>query len=208
MNIELKHISKRFGEEILFNDISLNFPASSSTALLGINGSGKSTLLQVIATYVMPTKGEVIYEQNGVIIDPESVFSHVSFCAPYLELIEEMTLTEFLHYHFTFKNALIPVEEMIRRIGLEHSADKWIEKFSSGMKQRVKLAQAIFADTPALFLDEPCTNLDQQGITLYHELIEAFCRHRILLVASNDVNEFDVCERRFSLEKNLLKTQE
>jgi len=154
----------------------------------------------------MPSKGEVIYEQNGIIIEPESVFTHISFCAPYLELIEEMTLTEFLAYHFTFKKPLIPVGEMIRKIGLENAADKWIEKFSSGMKQRVKLAQAIFADAPALFLDEPCTNLDEQGIALYHDLIEDFCRQRILIVASNDVNEFGVCERQYSLEKNLVKS--
>ncbi len=63
------------------------------------------------------------------------------------------------------------------------------------MKQRVKLAQAIFADTDAVFLDEPCTNLDENGIELYHRLIEGFCRSRILLVASNDRNEYDVCER-------------
>ena len=160
----------------------------------------------MIATYVMPSKGDVIYEVDGKVVEPESVYAHISFCAPYLELIEEMTLTEFLEYHFTFKKPLLPVREMIRKIGLTNSADKWIEKFSSGMKQRVKLAQAIFADTPALFLDEPCTNLDEQGIALYRSLIEEFCRHRILVVASNDHNEFDVCQRKYSLEKKGLMT--
>ena len=199
MKIILQHITKRFGEELLFNNISLSFNLPSSTALLGINGSGKSTLLQIIATYALPTKGEIIYEKNGNIIDPEQIFHSISFCAPYLELIEEMTLREFLAYHFSFKKAQLPIDEIIQIIGLEKSTHKLIEKFSSGMKQRVKLAQAIFADTPVLCLDEPCTNLDENGIELYHNLIEKYGRNRILIVASNDMNEFDVCEHRINI---------
>ena len=194
LKITVQHISKRFGEEVLFDALSLGFDTPSSTALLGINGSGKSTLLQLIATYIVPSKGEVIYEHEGQVLDPDLIFNHISFCAPYLELIEEMTLKEFLDYHFTFKTPLLPIDEIIRYIGLDASKDKLIEKFSSGMKQRVKLAQAIFSDTAAVFLDEPCTNLDENGIALYHRMIEGFCRHRILLVASNDKNEYDVCE--------------
>lgn len=197
LKIEVQHISKRFGDELLFDDVTLTFGTPSSTALLGINGSGKSTLLQIIATYVMPTKGDVVYLEDGKPVDQEMIYNHISFCAPYLELIEEMTLTEFLSYHFTFKRPLVGIDEMIRIIGLEASKDKPIEKFSSGMKQRVKLAQAIFADTAAVFLDEPCTNLDENGIQLYHRLIEDFCRSRILMVASNDRNEYDVCHSKF-----------
>lgn len=199
LNIELRNISKRFGDELLFHDISMNIQSPSSTALLGINGSGKSTLLQIIATYVIPTKGEVIYTKNDQRIDPEEVYQHISFCAPYLELIEEMTLLEFLNYHFTFKKPLITVNEMIEYIGLGTSSGKQIEKFSSGMKQRVKLAQSVFADTALLCLDEPCTNLDADGIALYHRMIEQFGRHRILVVASNDIDEYDVCKERFSV---------
>ncbi len=183
----------------MFDDISLTFELPSSTALLGINGSGKSTLLQIIATYMIPSKGEVIYEIEGKKIDPEDIFQSISLCAPYLELIEEMTLTEFLEYHFTFKKPVLPVDEMIRYIGLEHAQHKMIEKFSSGMKQRVKLAQAIFANTPVLFLDEPCTNLDDQGIALYKNLIEAYCRQRILIIASNNITEYEVCERTYKI---------
>ena len=201
MKINLQHISKYFGDELLFDDVSLSFSQPSSTALLGINGSGKSTLLQIIATYMMPSKGEIVYAQNDKIIDPENIYYHISFCAPYLELIEEMTLHEFLQYHFTFKKALLSIDEIIKQIGLQHAANKPIEKFSSGMKQRVKLAQAIFADTDVLFLDEPCTNLDEQGIALYHHLIETYCRERILIVASNDKVEYGVCQEVFQVGK-------
>jgi ABC-type multidrug transport system ATPase subunit len=199
LKIELQHISKRFGKELLFDDISLAFTSPSSTALLGINGSGKSTLLQIAATNMLPSKGEVVYELNGTKIEPERIFSFVSFCAPYLEVIEEMTLTEFFEYHFSFKKPLLSIDKIITYIGLDSSRDKLIENFSSGMKQRVKLAQAIFADTQALFLDEPCTNLDEIGITLYERMIEEYCRNRILIVASNDEKEYRVCSQQLKV---------
>ncbi|MBK7762766.1 MAG: ABC transporter ATP-binding protein [Bacteroidetes bacterium] len=190
-------MKKRFGDELLFDDLNVEFESPSSTALLGINGSGKSTLLQMIATYVMPDKGNVTYRKNNQTLNDEEVFREVSFCSPYLELIEELSLTEFLHYHFSFKKKLLPIQEIIQRIGLHEAGDKRIEKFSSGMKQRVKLAQAIFADTSVLLLDEPCTNLDQQGIDLYTQLIRDYSRDRIVIVASNDEKEYKVCDSRF-----------
>ncbi|MEN9339122.1 MAG: hypothetical protein RIQ62_434 [Bacteroidota bacterium] len=173
-----------------------------SIALLGRNGSGKSTLLQIIATYMLPAKGEVIYRENNQTLDAEEIFRSVSYCAPYLELIEELTLKEFLEYHFTFKKSLLPIPDMIDYLGLQAAANKPIEKFSSGMKQRVKLAQAVFADTPVLLLDEPCTNLDEMGITQYHDMISTFGKNRILVVASNDEKEFKVCETKIDISKS------
>ena len=96
--------------------------------------------------------------------------SHVSICAPYLEVVEEMTLTEFLNFHHGFKPFLsgITTDFIITAIGLEKAVNKQIRYYSSGMKQRVKLAQCIFSDTAIVLLDEPCTNLDATGIELYH----------------------------------------
>ena len=92
----------------------------------------------------------------------EEVYQLVSICAPYLEVVEEMTLKEFLEFHRGFKPFLkdITTEKIISILGLEKAANKQIRYYSSGMKQRVKLAQCIFSDTPVVLLDEPCTNLD------------------------------------------------
>ena len=127
------------------------------------------------------------------------MYELVSYCAPYLELIEEMTLLEFLTYHFSFKKSLVPVKEIIEIIGLQTSSHKLISNFSSGMKQRVKLAQAICSDTYILLLDEPCTNLDTEGIQLYKSLLTRFAKNKILIVASNDINEYDVCSTHLKI---------
>ena len=80
------------------------------------------------------------------------------------------------------------------------NADKPIADYSSGMKQRVKLAQAIFSDTPVLLLDEPCSNLDQQGVGQYNSWIEQYSKDRLVIIASNDEREYHFCKERIRIE--------
>jgi ABC-type multidrug transport system ATPase subunit len=131
----------------------------------------------------------------------ENLYRHISIAAPYLEVIEEMTVTEFLHFHQSFKPLLpaLSIKEIISSIGLEAAADKQIRYYSSGMKQRVKLAQAIFSDVPVILLDEPCTNLDAQGIALYQQLIDDYCKDRLVIVSSNDKAEYGFCKERINI---------
>jgi ABC-type multidrug transport system ATPase subunit len=203
MTISLEHISKRFQRHWIFKDIDCTFNVPGTYALLGSNGSGKSTLLRIIAGIQAPSLGKVAYTVAGKIADHNSAFPQISFCAPGMEIVEELTLREFLSFHFSFKKSLqsFSKEQIIKIIGLADAADKPIGDYSSGMKQRVKLAQAIFSDTPALLLDEPCTNLDQQGVDQYRSWIEQYTRGRMVIVASNDVREYFFCKEQIALEK-------
>ena len=83
---------------------------------------------------------------------------------------------------------------------MTHAAEKYIDDFSSGMKQRVKLAQAIFSETPVLMLDEPCTNLDENGVQQYLSWMEQFAKQRLVIIASNDEREYAFCKEHISLE--------
>ncbi|HMH24009.1 MAG TPA: ATP-binding cassette domain-containing protein [Puia sp.] len=134
-------------------------------------------------------------------IPDDQIFRYISLAAPYLELIEEMTVTEFLGFHQQFKPFLpaADIKSIISRLGLHSASHKQIRYYSSGMKQRVRLAQAIFSDTPVVLLDEPCTNLDAEGIALYRQLVAEYCSGRLLIVSSNDVQEYDFCEERLSI---------
>jgi ABC-type multidrug transport system ATPase subunit len=106
-----------------------------------------------------------------------------------------------LTFHSGFKPFLssITSEEIISILGLENAVNKQIRNYSSGMKQRVKLAQSIFSDVPVVLLDEPCTNLDSAGIQLYHSLINEYCKNRMVVVSSNDEVEFSFCKEKISL---------
>lgn len=203
MKISLENISKKFQQHWIFKNLSYTFEASGSYALLGSNGSGKSTLLRIIAGMQTPSKGKVVHSIADKPIEINTIFPHLSFCAPAMELVEELTLREFFRFHFGFKQPLIGLNEaeIIRIIGLQTSADKPIGDYSSGMKQRVKLAQAIFTNTPALLLDEPCTNLDQSGVEQYTSWIEQYASNRLVIVASNDEREYFFCKERIEVER-------
>lgn len=202
MKISLENISKRFQRHWIFKDLSFSFTTPGAYALLGANGSGKSTLLRIIAGMQNPSKGKIVYENGSAIVEQSKLYPYISFTAPGQEIIEELTLQEFLQFHFNFKKPLsgLDVPAIIKLTGLEQSANKPIGDYSSGMKQRVKLAQAIFSDTPILLLDEPCTNLDQQGVDQYTNWIEQYGKGRMVIVASNDVREYFFCRETVAIE--------
>ncbi len=201
MQIAMQQAGKRFNREWIFRKLSIVFEQGNRYAITGPNGSGKSTLLQTIAGSMSLSEGTIQYRINEQGYDEEAVHTKIGIAAPYLEVVEEMTAKEFLHFHTVFKPLLsgITIDSILTTIGLEKAADKQIRYYSSGMKQRIKLAQAIFSDTPVLLLDEPCTNLDSIGYALYHSLIENYCGHKTIIVSSNDANEMDFCTNRLSI---------
>ena len=203
MKIRLSEAGKRFNRDWIFRKADFHFESPHSYAITGPNGSGKSTLLQSIGSIIQLSEGKIQYENATGFIQPEDIFRSISFCAPYLELVEELTLPEYLQFHQQFKPFYpdISQEEIITIIGLQQSVHKQIRNFSSGMKQRVKLAQAIFSDTPVLLLDEPCTNLDAAGISLYQQLMTTYGTKRIVIVSSNDPVEYRFCTHVMSVEQ-------
>lgn len=197
MKIILTNLGKRFNRDWIFRNLDYQFETPKRYAITGPNGSGKSTLLQIIAGSSIYNEGKIDYLEKGQSIIPEKVFREISFAAPYLDVIEEMTLTEFFTFHEKMKGWLpsMASNEIILLSSLKNAAHKQIRYFSSGMKQRVKLAQAIFSDTPVVLLDEPITNLDEEGVSLYHNLVEKYCQNRLLIISSNDKKEYAFCDQ-------------
>lgn len=196
MKIRLSDVGKRFNREWIFRHATVELTAGTAYAITGANGSGKSTLLQTVCGLLQPSEGTILYSKNNQPVAVEKAFQYISFCAPYLDVIEEMNLAEFFRFHNSFKPFIkgFNANNIAAAVGLSGTAGKQIRDFSSGMKQRVKLAQAIFSDTPVLLLDEPCTNLDAAGIELYQSLIKEYCLHRLIIVSSNDVTEYSFCK--------------
>lgn len=195
MKILLSDAGKRYNREWIFRHLNYEFNTGNAYAITGSNGSGKSTLLQVIAGAVVHNEGRIDFFTDDKQIDAEHHHQYLSIAAPYLELPKEMTLTELLSFHQSFKPFLpsVTTATIIQELGLNHAAHKQIRYYSSGMKQRVKLAQAIFCNTPLVLLDEPTTNLDAEGIALYHRLIAAYCNNRLVIISSNDEDEYRFC---------------
>jgi ABC-type multidrug transport system ATPase subunit len=194
VGVRLVNVGKRFNREWIFRRFSYEFVSGKSYAITGPNGSGKSTLLQVIAGSLTHNEGTIKLTIDHRPSTIDHLYKQIAIAAPYLELVEELTAKEMLAFHAQFKKLTIPAEEILKIVGLEKATNKQLRYFSSGMKQRLKLAQAFFSDTPILLLDEPTTNLDEDGITLYHQLISSYTKQRLVIVSSNDKQEYSFCE--------------
>lgn len=196
MRINLSNSGKRFNREWIFKDINYCFLPGHHYAITGLNGSGKSTLLQVLAGSMDISEGKITWHYNENLINGDEIFKYLTITAPYIEIIEELTGFEFFKFHKKFKPLLkgISIKEILQIIGLQKAGEKQIRYYSSGMKQRIKLAQAIFSDVPLLLLDEPCTNFDVDGFNLYSQLIADFTTGKTIIVSSNDPNEFLFCK--------------
>jgi ABC-type multidrug transport system ATPase subunit len=201
MQITLQNIGRRFNRDWIFRGIDYTFTSGEAYAILGSNGSGKSTLLQVLNGSLTPSVGTISYFKDDKPIDAEQVFQYLSLAAPYLELIEEFTLDEMIDFHFKFKpyRPGMDKKQVIELLNLPGSKHKAIKYFSSGMKQRLKLALAFCADTPILMLDEPTSNLDNQGVDWYLNLVQQFAKDRLTVICSNQEHEYSFCKNKLTI---------
>jgi ABC-type multidrug transport system ATPase subunit len=202
LHIRLEGIGKKFGSEWIFKNVNLELDPGDKIVLLGGNGSGKSTLMQVISGYVLPNSGKLIYKAHDHLLENETYRNHLSIATPYLELVEDYTFEELIAHCMTFKPFVhgLNAQQIIEIAELKGAGGKYIRNYSSGMKQRAKLALAILADCPLLLLDEPASNLDKNALEWYKKMVLLYAEHKTIVVCSNSVKEeFSFCTRELNL---------
>jgi ABC-type multidrug transport system ATPase subunit len=196
MEILVKNLAKKFRQEFVLRQFNYTFKSGCSYAITGPNGSGKSTLLQLIAQYTLPNTGTV--EISGV--EPDLVYSQITYAAPYVELIEEYTLQE--HVELLIKNQYLPasvtIESIEHFIELHPDRYKLIKNYSSGMRQKIKLGFALLSERPILLLDEPTTNFDEQAKNWFFNRLNDQ-RDKLIIIASNELSEIEFCSERISM---------
>jgi ABC-type multidrug transport system ATPase subunit len=203
MQIKFKQAGKRFNRDWIFRRLDFSFNPGKTYVILGGNGSGKSTLLKAALGYAPLSEGSVSFFVGEKEIKQENIYKYFSFCSPYMELYEELSLHELLKFHSGLKplRNRISAKEFIAKIDLEKAAQKPVKYFSSGMKQRVRIGLAVLSDTACILLDEPVSNLDRRGVEWYQNLIETERKNRTVLVASNHTDdEYFFCEEKLNIE--------
>ena len=171
--------------------------------MTGPNGSGKSTLLQVLWGFQRPTRGTAELRLDGRALTRDERPFHAAFSAPYLGLPEYLTGRAILDFHFAKRPARASVTEMLAETGLDRVANTPVRHYSSGQRQRLRLALALYAQAGAYFLDEPCTNLDAAGIALYHRLIQPRLADSLITIASNWEEEMSFVQKRIAIQTTL-----
>ena len=201
MEIRLVNVAKKFNKEWIFRKLNFHLDQDDCTAIIGPNGSGKSTLMQIIAGSILQSEGKVEYSHEGKSIDPENIYKFISLVAPAMSLPEDFTLIEFLSFHFKFKKLKngLDIGELPSILRLEKSRNKFIKNFSTGMKQRLKLGIAFYAQSPLLLLDEPASNLDKVGFDWYLQEIHKIIQEKMIFVCSNRVEEYEFCRNNINI---------
>lgn len=203
MDITLTNAGKKYGRNWIFREFSYNFKQGQKYVVLGPNGSGKSTLLKIISSVASLSAGAIEYTINNKKTKPEEIFQYIAISAPWLDIPEEFTLEEIIEFHKKFKPFVnkMSIAESIQLMELEHTGEKHLRNFSSGMRQRVKLALAILTDAPLLLLDEPVTALDAKSVQWYKEMIGTYAKDKTILVFSNNrEEEFEFCNEKIQLK--------
>ena len=203
MKIIAQNLGKKFRNEWIFRNLNYKFQSEESYTFVGANGSGKSTLLQVLSGFMPHSEGFINYEINQKTLTIDSFYKHLVIASPYLELIEDFTLTEIIEFHVKFKpfKNNFSTTDFIDFIELPKAKNKEVKFFSSGMKQRVKLGLAFWSDCEILMLDEPTSNLDANATDWYLQNVQAYSKNRLLLLCSNQPSEYEFC-------KNILNIQD
>ena len=184
MNIKFENVSKKFGAKKVIKNFSKSFKRKKY-AIVGDNGSGKSTLLQLISNLMTPSDGKIIYSIDDIKIDKELFIKKIIFSAPYQKLVEELTVKEFLIFHYKFRDYIKNPLTILSEFGLENFKNTQIKNLSSGSEQKLKLLISFNTKADFILLDEPTTNLDRKGITIYTKTIKKYSKDRGIIIATN-----------------------
>ncbi len=199
MEVEFHAVGKKFQKNWVFKNLNFKLETGKPCAITGPNGSGKSTLLQILSGIIPPSQGAISYKifknDEEIPIPGDKIYQYLGFASPYMQLIEEFTLSELLAFHFSFKSPTenLTQAEVIEKMYLTEAKNKQIKYFSSGMKQRLKLGLCFFTENMVLLLDEPTTNLDEKGINWYKKEVTKLLDKKLIVISSNNKAEYDFC---------------
>jgi len=201
LTITASAIGKRFGRNWIIRDFTDTFRSGEQVGIKGRNGSGKSTLLRMLCGQLTPSRGKLSFTLDGQEIKTADFYRYVSWTGPYLEIVEELSIADFLRFHFGMKplRASIKLEDVPAMLELDQVRNRKLSDCSSGMRQRVLLGSALYADSPLLLLDEPTVTLDETAVDWFHGQLAKHGAGRLVFVASNDADDLAGCGRVTSL---------
>jgi len=203
-SVEAVNLNKSFGRRLIFNDLQFKFDKAGVYGISGPNGSGKSTLVKMIAGIIGASKGKIFHKLDDKLVIEEELHNHIGFASPYLVLYEEFSTYENLKLFSEIRGIKINqerVDYLLEKFLLKKRKDDILKTYSSGMMQRVKFIFALMHSPYLIILDEPTSNLDDEGKESVYELIKEEGQKNIVLIASNEKNDLEFCSDIIYLEK-------
>jgi len=202
-SLQVHSLQKSFGRRLVFSGITFNLNKAGVFGISGPNGSGKSTLIKIIAGINSPTNGHVVHTYDSKVIIAEKLHNYIGFVSPYLVLYDEFSAWENLNYFASIRKVSFnseKIEKLLEQFLLLNRKDDLVKTYSSGMKQRLKFIFALMHSPQFIFLDEPTSNLDDEGKQTVYNLIKNESKKSIVIVASNEKNDLSQCDEVLQLE--------
>ena len=203
-SIQSQNLSKLFGRRLIFKDVNFSWEEKGIFGISGPNGSGKSTLVKIVAGLIAPSSGKIIHKNSGGEIIPEKLHNHIGFVSPYLVLYEEFSAWENLKIFSKIRGVEFNEEKInhyLIQFLLENRKNDLVKTYSSGMKQRLKFIFALMHSPEVLIFDEPTSNLDEEGKKVVYNIIREEGKTGIVIIASNEVKDLELCNEVLLLEK-------
>ncbi len=205
IEINCDRLSKTYSGRTIFKNLSFKISSAQSLTVTGSNGSGKSTLIKVIANLINSSKGTITVSSDSSNIPRDKWFQKTGLLSPYLNLYDELTGFENLDFFYRLKSAgkdnlKDRIDHLLNRVNLYEKRNELLKNYSSGMKQKLKLAFAVLHEPEILLLDEPRSNLDKAGVDMIYEISNEQKKKGILIIATNDEDDKELCDSILSIE--------
>ena len=204
MSLEIKNISKKYGNQEALSNISFSLNKGDIVGFLGPNGAGKTTLMKIITSTLKQDSGEVIVFGKSTISEEIETKSVIGYLAEHNPLYKEMNVIEYLQFIaslYKIKDFNI-IENIISKTGLENEKTKKIEVLSKGYKQRVGIAASLIHNPKLLILDEPTTGLDPNQLVEIRNLITEIGKDKIVLLTTHILQEIPkICNHIIIINK-------
>lgn len=208
MSIEVKNLTKIYGEQLAVNDISFKIGNGEIVGFLGPNGAGKSTTMKMLTGYLQPNGGQAFISGMDVAKQPLQTKQKIGYLPESNALYYDMYVREYLGFVgniYKINNCKQLIADCIEQVGLKLEADKKIGQLSKGYKQRVGLAAAIIHNPEVLILDEPTSGLDPNQIIEIREVIKQLGQNKTVLFSSHIMQEVQaICSRAIIINKGVL----
>ena len=203
MSIEVKNISKSYGNQKALNDVSFSIKKGEIVGFLGPNGAGKSTLMKILTTYITADQGTAIVNGNHVVLDPKAVQQVVGYLPEHNPLYLDLYVREYLAFNADiYKISKSRINEVIELTGLGGESHKKIGQLSKGYRQRVGLANALLHNPDVLILDEPTTGLDPNQLVAIREVIKNAGQNKTVFLSTHIMQEVEaICDRVIIINK-------
>lgn len=198
--IEVRNLSKRFGDKRAVDGISFTAQDGEILGFLGPNGAGKSTTMNILTGYISSTEGEAIIDGNDILKDPIKAKKCIGYLPEQPPLYMDMTVKEYLNFVYDLKKCTLPrvthIADICRLVKIDHVYKRVIKNLSKGYKQRVGLAQALIGNPNVLILDEPTVGLDPSQIIEIRTLIKKLGKNHTVILSSHILSEVQaVCDK-------------